>query len=291
VDVGKAGGGGAPESAEARVSLAALCDDLLAETELLDDLVRPLDDAGWHTPTPAAGWTIRDQVVHLARSDEAARLSAVEPDAFMRWREEVRRDRDAVIARLSAEDRHKSGPEVLAWLHSARRQLVDAVCDLDPKQRVPWFGPDMTIVSSVTARIMETWAHGQDCFDALHVEHPSSNNLRHVALIGTLTFGNSFRAKGREVPDVRVRVELDAPDGGVWTFGSADATEIVRGTAEDFCLVVTQRRHVDDTDLVAEGHVTAEWLMIAQAYAGTGGPGRRPGQFPRRPRRPPRSTG
>jgi uncharacterized protein (TIGR03084 family) len=287
VDVGIPAGGG-PAEASAVVSLPGLCDDLLAETEVLDDLVRPLDEAGWHTPTPAPGWTIRDQVVHLARTDEAARLSAVDPDDFTRWREEVRRDRDAVMARLSAEDRDKSGAEVLAWLHRARRQLVDDVRDLDPKHRVPWFGPDMTVVSSITARIMETWAHGQDCFDALERDHPASGNLRHVALIGTLAFANSFRAKGREVPDVRVRVELDAPGGGRWVFGSADATEIVRGTAEDFCLVVTQRRHLADTDLVAEGDVAAEWLTIAQAYAGTGGAGRRPGQFPRRP---PRLTG
>ena len=36
--------------------------------------------------------------------------------------------------------------------------------------------------------------------------------------------------------------------------GSGDlqpVQQVVRGSAMDFCLLVTQRRHVDDTDLVA----------------------------------------
>ena len=49
----------------------------------------------------------------------------------------------------------------------------------------------------------------------------------------------------------------------------------------DFCLLVTQRRHRDDTDLVADGDVAAEWLTIAQAFAGPPGAGRQPGEFVR----------
>ena len=135
----------------------------------------------------------------------------------------------------------------------------------------------MTVASSITARIMETWAHGQDCFDALGVEHEPSGTLYHVAFIGARALPNSYRANRREVPDTPVRVELAAPDGSTWVFGSDDAEQVVRGTAMDFCLLVTQRRHRDDTDLVADGDVAAEWLTIAQAFAGPPGAGRRPG--------------
>jgi uncharacterized protein (TIGR03084 family) len=65
-----------------------------------------------------------------------------------------------------------------------------------------------------------------------------------------------------------VRVELDAPGGGVWTWGGAAAPERVSGTALDFCLVVTQRRGVDETDLACEGAGAAHWMQIAQAFAG-----------------------
>ena len=51
------------------------------------------------------------------------------------------------------------------------------------------------------------------------------------------------------------------------------------GTALDFCLVVTQRRHVDDTALQVTGGTARGWLTIAQAFAGRAGAGRTPGQF------------
>ena len=57
-------------------------------------------------------------------------------------------------------------------------------------------------------------------------------------------------------------------------FGADDADESVVGPAEDFCLVVTQRRHVDDTDLEVTGDAARDWMLKAQAFAGaaTDGP-------------------
>jgi uncharacterized protein (TIGR03084 family) len=260
-------------------SMPQLCDDLLAETAVLDALVRPLDANGWLTPTPAPGWTVHDQVAHLAHFDEDARIGAVDPERFAGMKDEVLRDVDAFVARATEEDRKKSGPEVLAWLHEQRSGLIAAVRDLDPSTRVPWYGPDMTVASSITARIMETWAHGQDCFDALGAVHAPSERLYHVAFIGSRALPNSFRAQGRAVPETPVRVELDGPGGVTWTFGPDDTDQVVRGPAMDFCLVVTQRRHPADTALVADGDVAREWLSIAQAFAGPPGAGRKPGQF------------
>ena len=44
-----------------------------------------------------------------------------------------------------------------------------------------------------------------------------------------------------------------APSGELWEWGPVDAEQSVRGSAYDFCLLVTQRRHRDDLDLVATG--------------------------------------
>ncbi len=66
---------------------------------------------------------------------------------------------------------------------------------------------------------------------------------------------------------------LAGPGGNVSEFGPLGVTDLVKGPAEDFCLVVTQRRHVDDTNLEASP-LAREWLLIAQAFAGppTDGP-------------------
>jgi uncharacterized protein (TIGR03084 family) len=260
--------------------LVGLCDDLMGETAALTELVGPLDDAGWATPTPAPGWNVRDQVGHLAYFDDAALASVADPAGFRDARDLALADPSAGVERAVAEQRDKTGPEVLAWLKEARAALITAVLPLDPGTRVPWYGPDMSVASSITARIMETWAHGQDVADALGVTLKPTARLRHVAFIGARAFANSYLVRGLPVPQVAVRVELTGPGRSSWVFGPTGSdAEVVRGSALDFCLVVTQRRHFSDTDLVASGPVSREWLGLAQAFAGPPGPGRTPGQF------------
>ena len=58
------------------VDMAALAADLAAESAVTRALIVGLDEPGWHTPTPAAGWDIADQIGHLAFFDEVAASSA-----------------------------------------------------------------------------------------------------------------------------------------------------------------------------------------------------------------------
>ena len=262
------------------MDMGKLCDDLLGETADLEALVAPLDDAAWAKPTPAEGWDVKDQVAHLAYFDDRARDAMTDADGFRAARDEAVAHPD-MVDRIAADNRRGSPAETLGWFRTARATLVDAARGADPSMRVPWYGPDMSVASSITARIMETWAHGQDVADALGASRAPTDRLRHVAFIGARAFANSYQSRGLAVPDTAVRVELQAPGGETWAFGPDDAADVVRGPALDFCLAVTQRRHVDDLALELEGPVATEWLSIAQAFAGPPGPGRRPGQFTR----------
>jgi uncharacterized protein (TIGR03084 family) len=132
----------------------------------------------------------------------------------------------------------------------------------------------MSLASSVTARIMETWAHGQDIADALGVIREPSMRLRHIAHIGVGARAYSFGVRELEVPEVPIRVELNAPDGSIWSWGPEDAADRVTGDALDFCLLVIQRRHRDETRLEITGPAADAWMSIAQAFAGAAGPGR-----------------
>jgi uncharacterized protein (TIGR03084 family) len=115
---------------------------------------------------------------------------------------------------------------------------------------------------------MEYWAHGQDIADGLGVRRDPTARLRHICHLGVRTRGFSYAVRGRTAPDADVRVELTGPDGDAWTWGDAAAEDRVSGAAEDFALVVTQRRLVDDTGLVVQGDAAREWLSLAQAFAG-----------------------
>ena len=258
------------------VDVNDLAEDLAAETDELMILLAPLDAAGWATATPAPGWRVQEQIAHLAYFDEAAALAASDADAFQAELVAALEDPDGITERISRRAREMTHEEVLEWFVSARATMVATFLELDPSTRVPWYGPPMSLASSLTARIMETWAHGQDVADAVGATREPTRALRQVAHIGVRTFANSFTARGLEVPDVPVFVELVSPSGEMWTWGDPDAADRVVGDAWDFALVVTQRRHLDDTDLEITGPIATQWMAIAQAFAGPPGVGRAP---------------
>ncbi len=258
----------------------ALLGDLRAEGDELDGLVAGLGGAAWRTPTPAPGWTVAHQIAHLAWTDERAVQAAEDPQGFA---DEVRKAWAAPDAFVDegAERGAAEPPEALLsrW-REGRERLLRALAAQPPRARLPWYGPPMSVMSMATARLMETWAHGQDIADALGVHRAPTARLRHVARIGVRARGYAYAARGLEPPADEFRVELTAPDGELWTYGPEDAAQRVTGPALDFCLLVTQRAHRDDLALRAEGPDTDRWLDIAQAFAGPPGKGRAPGRRP-----------
>jgi uncharacterized protein (TIGR03084 family) len=260
--------------------LALIRADLAAEHGALDDVVAALDEGSWDAPTPAEPWTVRDQISHLAFFDELAAAAASRADEFTAGLTAAAQDVDAFMSGPLERGRAMLLAEVLSWWRGARAEMLDVFTRLDPSARIPWFGPPMSPASFVTARLMETWAHGQDVVDALGVEREPTGRLRHVAHIGVRARPFSYTTRGLDVPDARVAVDLQGPAGERWVWDD-DARDRVEGSALDFCLVVTQRRHVDDTSLQTQGDLAREWMTIAQAYAGPPGPGRKPGQFTR----------
>lgn len=254
--------------------LDAVLTDLAAETRLLDDLVAPLDDAGWRTPTPAAGWDIATQVAHLAWTDEAATLAATDKPGWDALVLDAMQNPAGIVDRAALAGGAVPAADLLARWRGAHEALDAALRAVPDGVRLPWFGPPMSPVSMATARFMETWAHSLDVHDALAVEPVVGDRIRHVAHLGVRTRRFSYAARGRTAPDHEPRVELTAPSGATWAWGPDDARQRVSGPAYDFCLLVTQRVHRGDTDLVAVGAEAEEWLGLAQCFAGPPGEGR-----------------
>ncbi len=246
--------------------LSTIAADLLAEQESLDRVVADLSAEQWGTPTASPGWTVADQIGHLTYFDGTATLAIEDPDAFQAGIGEL------MTAGEGFEDmtlsRNLSPAELLAKWRDNRRRLAEAAATLEDGVRIPWYGPSMSAKSFLTARLMECWAHGTDVVDAVDGDRPPSERLRHVAQIGFITRGWTYLNRGEDVPEGAVRVVLEAPSGETWTFGPDDAAAGITGPAEQFCQVVTQRRHIDDTDLVVTGEIAADWMAKAQAYAG-----------------------
>ncbi len=259
---------------------ASILDDLVAEQHALDAIVSDLTDEQWSTPTASERWSVSDQIGHLAFFDQTAAWAIADEDAF-------RASLDGLAAVFAPDAgpetmdeltlgayRAMSPAELLAAWRTHRTELATAAADLADGARIIWYGPSMGAKSFLTARLMECWAHGQHVVDALDVHRSSTDRLEHIVRLGVNTRGWTYLNRGLEAPTADIAIALDAPSGAVWRFGPDDAEQTITGTAEDFCLVVTQCRNVSTTQLQVVGDDALDWMTKAQAFAGgaTDGP-------------------
>src|SRR3990172_1323818 len=240
--------------------LDEIIDDLEEEQAALGRVLDALSAADWGAPTHAPGWSVRDQVSHLAFFDEAASLAITNRDAFVAGAHADLQAGSDMEGRYLARGRSMAPSGVLDWWRTASSALIAAARTLDPRARLPWYGPDMSPASFITARLMETWSHGLDVVDVVDGDRPDTDRLRHVAFLGVRTRPFSYSIRGLQPPAAGVRVELTSPSGEKWVLGDEDAADVIRGTATDFCRVVTQRRHVADTNLEIHGPAAEEWM-------------------------------
>jgi uncharacterized protein (TIGR03084 family) len=253
-------------------SVEELLADLDDERAAVMGLVREIPRESWSLATRAAPWTVRDQIAHLGWFDGAFARAISTPEEFEAERDAIT-DIEGFVDAANAQV-PEVGPAALAWWQDAARAFDRAVRACDPSVRLPWYGPPMSVRSAITSRIMETWAHGGDVADALGTRLVPTDRLRHVADLAVRARPQGFRVRCLDLPETPVRVELTGPSGDVWSWGEGD--ESIVGDAEQFCLVLVRRVHIDDTDLVVTGDAAREWMLVGQAFAGT--PGTDPGR-------------
>jgi uncharacterized protein (TIGR03084 family) len=266
-------------------TMASVCADLAAECAELDGLLNGLDAGpGWRHKTRFHGWTVWDQIAHLHFFDELALLAVADRERFAQERDYI----EAALARgteISAIAQTRladlPGAALAPPWRAGWHSLIAGLAALDARARLPWFGPEMGARSFATARLMETWAHGQDIWDALGRVRPATSRLAHIAQLGVITFRWSFQVHGLAPPAAPPAIELRGPDGEIWRWGDPSTGETIRGSALDFCLVVTQRRHHLDTNLEVQGEIARAWMSVAQCFAGPPASAPPAGSFPR----------
>lgn len=251
--------------------MQALAKDFLDESEALHALVSPLDDAALDQPTAFKNWTIDTVIRHLHIWNLAADMSLRADGSFEAYYAELARHL-GTGAKLPAFE--------LKWLDGLKgRKLVAAwkegfgltaarFATADPAARVKWAGPDMSVRSSLTARLMETWAHGQEVYDVLGERRRNGDRIRNIVVLGNNTYGWTYKVRGQEAPNPRAHLRLTAPSGEVWLYNDPSETELIEGLAEEFCQVVTQTRNIADTKLRVIGPNAVDWMSKAQCFAG-----------------------
>lgn len=246
-------------------------EDFRAEAAALAELLADVPEDRLFQPTQFKGWTVDDVLGHLHMFDFAADRALTDPQGFEVFLNGLMAEfakgtsiRDAQYPWL---DGLKGHALLDAWVAGTQR-LADAYAEADPKARVRWVGPEMSARSSITARQMETWAHGHEVFDLLGQTREEADRISNIVYLGVNTFGWTFANRKLPVPDQMPELHLTSPSGGHWSFGDAQEGNRIEGSALGFAQVVTQTRNVADTDLDVTGEVAGQWMAMAQCFAG-----------------------
>lgn len=245
--------------------------DLRDEGTSLRALLQELSAEQWAQSTPFKQWTVWDVVAHLHLSDQWALAALHGREAFNAAAAPVLsalRQGTTLTAFTRAHFSGSPGAAILPAWSKCFDQMIEQLGALDPKARLAWFGPDMGARSFVTARYMETWAHGQDIYDLLHRPRPYTDAIRSIANLGVRTFGFTFANRKLTAPAPEPYVRLTAPSGEVWEWNTPSDSDRVEGLASEFCHVVTQNRNIVDTGLQTRGESAQRWMAIAQCFAG-----------------------
>jgi len=247
--------------------------DLKAEQEALDQFLSTLKEEQWDLPSPAEGWTLKDSVAHIAHIDEVAVALLHGDNTPLKVAAQMKFG----FTNLGPQKGRLMKPaDVLKWWRDVRSIMMAELWQCDPKQRIPWFALPMGARAFATARLMETWAHGLDCFDAVGAEPADTDRLRHIAFLAYMARPFAYQVNGLKFFETPLRVELTLPSGSSWVEGPEEALDRIRGLAGEFCRVAVRRRHWKDTSLEIEGEEARRFINIVQTYAGPPGPGRQP---------------
>ena len=246
-------------------------EDFRAESQALYDLIAPLSDAEYERKSRFKGWSVADVITHLHMWNWAADTALTNEAAFVEFMAGLSSKLMGGETLRPFENRWVAPLRGRALLDAWRKQFnetADHFALADPKKRVKWAGPDMSVRSSVTARLMETWSHGQAVYDMLGVQRVDGDRIKNIAVLGVNTFGWTFATHKQTPPAAMPHLRLTAPSGEIWTWNEASATDVIEGSATEFCQVVTQTRNIADTKLVVKGESATRWMSIAQCFAG-----------------------
>jgi len=243
-------------------------DDFRAESAALHSLLRITDSARFEEPTQFKDWTITTVLQHLHFWNVMASYQIKDEGELTATLDQIKSFDGGMRAFEAAHFQGLPGNVMLDIWWEGVNETADLFGITDPKKRLKWAGPDMSARSSITARLMETWAHGQEVYDHLGAMRENTNRIRNIVVLGVNTFEWTYKVRGEVPPGPMPYLKLTAPVDATWRYGEESETSRIEGNAAEFCQVVTQTRNIADTSLRLTGEVAKDWMSKAQCFAG-----------------------
>jgi len=245
--------------------------DFKKESDYLYEVLQHVTSDHFNSPTQFKNWTINTVLQHLHYFNIAADLSLVNEAEFLNLLKDLRKEDEkgkSMVAYTREKLNNLDGIDLLQTWHDFYSEMAGRFLEADPKTRVKWAGPDMSVLSSITARLMETWAHSQAIYDLIGHRRENFDYIRNIVVLGNNTFQWTFTNRGEPIPPKQPFLQLTGPSGVLWELNERSEKNHIKGEAVEFCQVVTQTRNIKDTNLKATGGPAIRWMDVGQCFAG-----------------------
>ena len=245
--------------------------DFRDECNAVYSILENLKEQDYEMPTQFKGWTFNNVIGHLHVWNYAADISLKDGDE---WKNFANSAMQALGSGSSMNEFEQTitkgikGSELLSMWKEYYTDMTERFAVADPKKRVKWMGPDMSVRSSISARHMETWAHAQELYDSLGLDRINEDRIKNIVIIGNNTFKWCFTVHKKTLPSIKPYLKLISPSGAIWEYNEPSEEHKIEGLAEEFCQVVTQVRNIKDVNLKLTGSIADEWMSVAQCFAG-----------------------
>ena len=224
-------------------------DDFYEECMNVYNILKDIPEKNLNTITQFKNWSFEDIIRHLHVWNIAAFKSLQGQNEWESFRSRLQSSFEKG-SKLSDFEKYFTnnitGKNLLNHWYNTFIKVSNIFRQEHPKKRVKWVGPDMSVISSISARHMETWAHAQAIYDSLGKVRENKDRILNIVIIGNNTFGWTYKVNNKKVPSNIPYLKLISPSGKVWEFNDSKNSEKIEGLAEEFCQVVTQVRNIED---------------------------------------------
>ena len=255
-------------------------EDFYEESNDIHYILKNISEDKLNTRTQFKSWSFTDIIRHLHVWNIAAYKSLQGEKEWVKFNSELQLFFKNG-QKLSDFERNFTdninGKELIDKWQNTFKEVSKMFRKEDSKKRVKWVGPDMSVISSISARHMETWAHSQAIYDSLGKIRENKDRILNIVIIGNNTFNWSYKVNKKKTPSVIPFLKLESPSGKQWRFNNPASSDVIEGKAEEFCQVVTQVRNIEDVSLKTKGNIAKEWMSIAQCFAGNASQPPKPG--------------
>ena len=236
--------------------------NLVAEQQLLDQYLQSIPVRNWNTKTTFKNWDITAHVSYLSAMEDlgynALKKKGSDFNKYKGPKGLEKFEKEAI-----AKGKDMRPQDVIEWWRISRASVIETLAKCSPGKKLTWWKNEIDCRTFAVTKLAETWAHSLDVYESMNKDYEDTTRIEHVALYGWLNAEHATKLNKSKFQDLRI--ELIGPEYKAWQFGDENAKNSIKGSASDWCRVVTGRTSKGfKPTLTTEGLFASNFLKFNQ---------------------------